>query len=101
MHCNYDQSLHKTFIKALVDGEVKAGEDQATRFKLDNDPRITRAGRYLRQTSLDDLSRIVNVMKGGMSLVGQRPVPEYKLEHYAGKQRMRQCAVPGLTGFGK
>ena len=101
VHYNCDQSLHKNFIKALADGDVKAGEDQAARFKLDNDLRITHAGRFLRQTSLDDLSQIAGVVKGDMSLVGPRPVSEYELEHYAEKQRMQLCAVLGLTSFGK
>lgn len=67
-------------------------------FKITNDPRITRVGRFLRKTSLDELPQLVNVLKGEMSLVGPRPTsfgPEtYKLWHTS-----RLDVMPGLTGL--
>lgn len=68
-------------------------------FKITNDPRLTRTGKFLRATSLDELPQIFNVLKGDMSLVGPRPHPvddyrQYRLEH-----RRRLDVLPGLTGL--
>ena len=67
-------------------------------FKITNDPRITRVGRFLRRTSLDELPQILNILKGDMSFVGPRPTSfsadTYELWHTA-----RLEAVPGLTGL--
>lgn len=68
-------------------------------FKLDNDPRITRIGRFLRKSSIDELPQLVNVLKGELSIVGPRPVVEEELEKY-GDQRAKFLSVtPGLTGY--
>lgn len=68
-------------------------------FKLDNDPRITRVGLFLRRTSLDELPQFVNVLMGDMSLVGPRPIILKELEMY-GKDKDRFLAMkPGITGL--
>lgn len=67
-------------------------------FKLRNDPRVTRVGRFLRRTSLDELPQLVNVLKGEMSLVGPRPEQVEVVERYTPEQRFRLAAKPGMTG---
>ena len=68
-------------------------------FKLENDPRITKIGKFLRKSSLDELPQLVNVLKGELSIVGPRPVVEEELERY-GDQRAKFLSVtPGLTGY--
>jgi exopolysaccharide biosynthesis polyprenyl glycosylphosphotransferase len=67
-------------------------------FKIPDDPRITRAGRFLRRTSLDELPQLINVLRGEMSLVGPRPEEEAVVALYNERQRIRLAVKPGLTG---
>lgn len=68
-------------------------------FKLENDPRITRVGKFLRRSSLDELPQLVNILKGELSIVGPRPIVDEELERY-GKNKMKFLSVtPGLTGY--
>ena len=72
---------------------------QEPMFKLSNDPRVTRVGRFLRRWSLDELPQLVNVLKGEMSLVGPRPEQVELVERYSEEQkRVRLTLKPGLTG---
>lgn len=64
-----------------------------------DDPRITRAGRLLRRTSLDELPQLVNVLKGDMSFVGPRPDLPHHVERYDARQRGRLAMRPGITGW--
>lgn len=74
-------------------------EWEATR-KLKNDPRVTRIGRFLRATSLDELPQVLNVLRGEMSLVGPRPVQQAELERFYGAAAAYYMAVrPGITGL--
>lgn len=66
---------------------------------LDNYDRVTRVGRVLRDTSLDELPQLINVAKGEMSLIGPRPTLAYQVERYTPKQRQRLQVRPGLTGL--
>lgn len=68
-------------------------------FKMENDPRITKVGRFLRRTSLDEFPQFINVLKGDMSLVGTRPPTEDELEQYQAKHKARLSMTPGLTGM--
>ncbi len=68
-------------------------------FKLDDDPRVTRVGRLLRKTSLDEIPQLVNVLLGHMSLVGPRPEEEKVVERYNVWERRRLKALPGITGL--
>jgi lipopolysaccharide/colanic/teichoic acid biosynthesis glycosyltransferase len=66
---------------------------------VENDPRITPSGRFLRRTSLDELPQLINVVRGEMSLVGPRPdVPEQSV-HYTPRERQRLRVKPGITGW--
>lgn len=68
-------------------------------FKLENDPRITRMGNFLRKTSLDELPQIFNVLKGDMSFIGPRPVVEKEIEKYGDLKDKYLSIKPGLTGW--
>jgi lipopolysaccharide/colanic/teichoic acid biosynthesis glycosyltransferase len=91
-------SLHEEHIAAFVDGRLQAN-DSSSAFKLRRDPRVTRVGRFLRRTSLDEFPQLVNVLMGTMSLVGPRPVPVYEATRYPTEYRARFSALPGLTGL--
>jgi exopolysaccharide biosynthesis polyprenyl glycosylphosphotransferase len=67
-------------------------------FKIKEDPRVTRLGRFLRRSSLDELPQLFNVLRGQMSLVGPRPCTPDELQHYAEKHRARLFVTPGITG---
>lgn len=77
--------------------EQKAEWEQ--NFKLDNDPRITRIGRILRKTSLDELPQLLNIAKGDLSIVGPRPVVTDELEKYGKNKEKFLSVTPGLTGY--
>lgn len=68
-------------------------------FKLQNDPRITKVGKFLRKTSLDELPQIVNIIKGDLSIIGPRPVIEEELEKYGENKEKFLSVTPGLTGY--
>jgi exopolysaccharide biosynthesis polyprenyl glycosylphosphotransferase len=68
-------------------------------FKMLDDPRITRVGRFLRRTSLDELPQLVNVLRGEMSIVGPRPAPPREVAQYSIWHRRRLMMRPGLTGY--
>ena len=75
-----------------------AGGTAAT-FKMADDPRITKTGRWLRKYSIDELPQLVNVLKGEMSLVGPRPHPMDDVERYDDVATRRLLAKPGMTGL--
>jgi exopolysaccharide biosynthesis polyprenyl glycosylphosphotransferase len=68
-------------------------------FKMENDPRITKVGRFLRKTSIDETPQFLNILVGDMSLVGTRPPTEDEFEKYNGYYRRRMSITPGLTGM--
>lgn len=74
-------------------------EEFQKNFKLENDPRITKIGKFLRKTSLDELPQLFNILKGDLSIVGPRPIMEVETEIYGKYRDMLLSVKPGLTGF--
>lgn len=78
---------------------MKKNEVKGLMFKLENDPRITKTGRFIRKTSIDELPQFWNVLRGDMSLVGTRPPTVDEYERYEAKHKCRLSMTPGLTGL--
>jgi exopolysaccharide biosynthesis polyprenyl glycosylphosphotransferase len=85
--------------EALLDGLADQSEVTGAAFKITDDPRITRTGRALRRTSLDELPQLWNVLKGEMSLVGPRPALPREVDSYDLWHRRRLSMKPGITGL--
>jgi lipopolysaccharide/colanic/teichoic acid biosynthesis glycosyltransferase len=96
---NAESSLHEAYIRDFVEGRVQASPETGGNYKLTNDPRVTRFGRFMRKFSLDELPQLLNVLKGDMSLVGPRPVPPYEVAGYRDRHHQRLAALPGITGY--
>ena len=90
--------LHRDFVRAFVAGQIPPGVGSGVLFKLADDPRITRVGRFLRRTSLDELPQLINVWRGQMSLVGPRPLVVDEDSIVRGFDRQRLHLTPGMTG---
>jgi len=79
---------------------VVGAETQGAGWAVDRgDSRITRVGRVLRRTSVDELPQLWNVLRGDMSVIGPRPTLRYQVERYSERQRRRLSVLPGLTGW--
>lgn len=91
--------IHKAFVLALIAGEKPPPAEGEPRFKLPSDKRVTRVGRILRRSSLDELPQLWNVVRGEMSLVGPRPPISYEVEHYPTPWLDRFAVKPGVTGL--
>jgi exopolysaccharide biosynthesis polyprenyl glycosylphosphotransferase len=83
----------------LRDQSMSTDKEGRPIYKLDRDPRVTRVGRFLRRTSLDELPQLVNVIRGEMSLVGPRPEQPFIVENYDSLERERLAVPPGVTGW--
>jgi lipopolysaccharide/colanic/teichoic acid biosynthesis glycosyltransferase len=94
-----DESVHREYVRAFVHGRLEPKAGDGANFKLAQDNRITRVGRLLRRTSLDELPQLLNVLRGEMSLVGPRPVPVYEAAEYGESEVERLAAFPGITGL--
>jgi lipopolysaccharide/colanic/teichoic acid biosynthesis glycosyltransferase len=103
MRVGCDDAVHRDYVKKLIEGrneEINFGTEEQPLYKLVNDPRITRVGRFLRKTSLDELPQLVNVLLGQMSLVGPRPPLPFEVESYKSWHMRRFMEVkPGITGL--
>lgn len=86
-------------LKALLDSDPPAREEWERERKLRNDPRITRVGAFLRETSLDELPQLINVLRGEMSFVGPRPITESELPKYGEDVAYYLKCKPGITGM--
>lgn len=99
MHVNADHSVHRQFVSSFINSDPRHVAEGNV-FKIVSDPRITRLGRVLRKTSLDELPQLWNVFRGDMSLVGPRPPLRYEVEQYKRWHRRRIMeAKPGMTGL--
>lgn len=87
----------KIFKAALKDPKIK--KEWQENYKLKNDPRLTKIGKFLRRTSIDELPQLLNVLKGEMSLVGPRPISQDELKRYGNNQGIFLSLKPGLTGL--
>ena len=103
MYVNSDSSVHKEFVTQLIASQPSPQGGKVNGrgvYKLTDDNRITRVGKVLRRTSLDELPQFLNVLKGDMSLVGPRPPIPYELAAYQTWHRRRLLGVkPGITGL--
>jgi lipopolysaccharide/colanic/teichoic acid biosynthesis glycosyltransferase len=103
MQAANDVSIHRDYVRRYISGKAPSKESHDGRpsfYKLVNDPRVTRVGRFLRRTSLDELPQLLNVLRGEMSLVGPRPPIPYECEIYQLWHRRRLLeAKPGMTGL--
>ncbi len=78
---------------------IAKNEMQGAMFKMENDPRITKVGKFIRKHSIDELPQFLNVLKGDMSLVGTRPPTVEEVEQYKTEQKRRLSVTPGITGL--
>ncbi len=103
MRADADENVHREAYRKNIEGlreEANAGDDEKPVFgKVKNDSRITRVGRFLRRTSLDELPQFLNVLIGDMSVVGARPPIPYEVEDYDIRHRKRLDMKPGITGL--
>ena len=103
MYSNSDDQIHRQYINDLIQGNLKKinqGTGDKPIYKMKTDPRITKVGKILRKTSLDELPQFFNVLKGDMSLVGPRPPLPYEVEKYEPWHLRRILEVkPGITGL--
>jgi exopolysaccharide production protein ExoY len=89
-----DRSLAK-----LLDSDPEARQEFAENYKLKDDPRVTRLGRFLRRSSLDELPQIINVLRGEISWVGPRPIVVSEIKKYGRHAAGLLCMKPGITGL--
>ena len=103
MHVVNDSQIHKEYVTRFIAGNAASGtseEHENAVYKITADPRVTRVGRILRRTSLDEFPQFLNVLRGEMSLVGPRPPIPYEFEAYDVWHRRRLLEVkPGITGL--
>ena len=83
-------------IKTFTPEQMKEYKEN---YKLTDDPRITKVGKFLRKTSLDELPQLINIIKGDLSIIGPRPVVSEELKKYGANIEKFLSATPGLTGY--
>ncbi len=99
MYQNNDDALHRAAIMRYLNNQaLSTSANTQMAYKCTDDPRITRVGKFLRKTSIDELPQFFNILRGEMTLVGPRPSLPYEVELYSSHDRLRLCGKPGLTG---
>ncbi|MBD3290021.1 exopolysaccharide biosynthesis protein [candidate division KSB1 bacterium] len=99
MYYNSDENVHRRHITEVMRNFNSICAEEAPAIKIIKDVRVTPLGRFLRNTCLDELPQLINVLKGDMSMVGPRPHPEYEVINYDRWYRRRLSVKPGLTGL--
>ena len=103
MYWNVDDRIHREYITDLIGGDLdKINQGDATEpiYKMKSDPRVTKVGKIIRKSSIDELPQLFNVLRGEMSLVGPRPPIPYEVEKYEPWHLRRILEVkPGITGL--
>jgi lipopolysaccharide/colanic/teichoic acid biosynthesis glycosyltransferase len=103
MSVNANDRIHREYVASLISGGhegINQGDSTNPLYKLKADPRVTRVGRFIRKTSIDELPQLFNVLKGDMSLVGPRPPIPYEAEKYEPWHLRRILEIqPGITGL--
>lgn len=99
MKTGNDSSMHKQHITKLIRENLGVEQMNSQCLKLEEDPRITRVGKFIRKTSIDELPQLYNILRGEMSLVGPRPAIPYEVELYKDWHKRRFEALPGITGI--
>jgi exopolysaccharide biosynthesis polyprenyl glycosylphosphotransferase len=97
MHEGTDEAPHREYIKQIMTSDALPGSNNL--YKLERDDSVTRVGRWLRKTSLDEVPQLINVLRGDMSLVGPRPLIPYELELFSPHHFERFLVPAGLTGL--
>jgi lipopolysaccharide/colanic/teichoic acid biosynthesis glycosyltransferase len=90
---------HRAYVEEMIREESEAEGRQKPMMKLQEDPRITKIGHFLRKTSIDELPQLWNVLRGEMSLVGPRPPIRYEVDAYPARAYRRFAVRPGVTGL--
>lgn len=93
------RSMYNNADEMMQDFTQEQKAEWERNFKLEDDPRVTGIGHFLRRTSLDELPQLVNILKGELSLVGPRPIVEQELERYGDDRETFLSVLPGLTGY--
>lgn len=83
----------------LLEDLLPYNEVSGAMFKMKNDPRVTKVGKFIRKTSIDELPQLFNVLKGEMSLVGPRPPLPKEVDEYSSYEKQRLLVAPGCTGL--
>ena len=96
MRISTDDAAHRALIAAELRGEATCSGGST---KIDDDPRVTRSGRFLRRTSLDEVPQLLNVLRGEMTLVGPRPCLDWEAAMFPREYAARFDVLPGLTGL--
>jgi lipopolysaccharide/colanic/teichoic acid biosynthesis glycosyltransferase len=99
MQSDYDCEADRAFMQAYIAGKLDEDTVDAEVYKPDNKSKITKFGKILRVTSLDELPQIINIIKGEMSLIGPRPNVPWEVEKYLDWHQERLQVLPGITGL--
>jgi lipopolysaccharide/colanic/teichoic acid biosynthesis glycosyltransferase len=99
MRAGSSDAVHREYVRRLLTDERPPVGGAKGLYKLEADHRVTRVGRILRRTSIDELPQLWNVVRGDMSLVGPRPALPYEAELFNATHRERFLVPPGLTGL--